>query len=217
MMVGQNQTQMDITANRLKESRKSVAMGINILADELNGTNSLYVKKSKQARSARKIIKQRNDWEKRSQSVDMGNGGQKGRHMNVHKKQVNLDDVEKNDILKKYLTMKNKLSFQYFKSEVEGMEQEKDNARLIIQDMKKQKIYDTEEKTIMNMQNNEFRRKIQKMEEETNIVRDKRTRIQYDIDNVLEGLFKVNESYKLYNKTLEELGQANTSEVTYII
>ena len=112
--------------------------------------------------------------------------------------------------------MKNKLSFQYFKSEVEGMEQEKDNAKLIVQDMKKQKIYDTEEITIMNMQNGEFRRKIKKMEEEIANTKDKRTRIQYDLDKVLEELFKTNESYKLYNKTLNELNKANQSEIDYI-
>lgn len=54
--------------------------------------------------------------------------------------------------------MKNKLSFQYFKGELDGMKQEKDNSLLMLQDMKKQKIYDIEEKTIVNMQNNEFRK-----------------------------------------------------------
>jgi len=112
--------------------------------------------------------------------------------------------------------MKNKLSFQYFKSEVEGMEQEKDNAKLIVQDMKKQKIYDTEEITIMTMQNGEFRRKIKKLEDDIATTRDKRCRIQYDLDNVLEELFKTNESYKLYNKTLNELNKANQNEIDYI-
>ena len=137
--------------------------------------------------------------------------------MDVHnRKGEELDDGQKNNILQKYLTMKNKLSFQYFKSEVEGMEQEKDNAKLIVQDMKKQKIYDTEEITIMNMQNGEFRRKIKKMEDEIANTKDKRTRIQYDLDKVLEELFKTNESYKLYNKTLGELNKANQSEIDYI-
>lgn len=51
------------------------------------------------------------------------------RIMDVHnRKTQHLDDPERDGILQKYLTMKNKLSFQYFKGELEGMRQEKDNA-----------------------------------------------------------------------------------------
>lgn len=53
--------------------------------------------------------------------------------MDVHNKVTQeLNDPEKNAILQKYLSMKNKLSFQYFKTEVEGMEQEKENAKLMM-------------------------------------------------------------------------------------
>lgn len=84
----------------------------------------------------------------------------KSRIMDVHNRiEEHLDDPKKDAILQKYLTMKNKLSFQYFKGELEGMRQEKENAALILQDQKKQKIYDLEEITIMTMQNNELRKK----------------------------------------------------------
>lgn len=44
------------------------------------------------------------------------------RIMDVHNRvQEHLDDPKKDAILQKYLTMKNKLSFQYFKQELEGM------------------------------------------------------------------------------------------------
>lgn len=92
----------------------------------------------------------------------------RGRIMDVHNKiEHHLEDPQKDAILQKYLTMKNKLSFQYFKNELEGMRQEKDNAALQVADQKKQRIYDLEEITIMNMQNNELRKKIQKLGQET--------------------------------------------------
>jgi regulator of replication initiation timing len=59
------------------------------------------------------------------------------------------------------------------------MKQEKDNSMLMMQDMRKQKIYDVEEKTIMNMQNNEFRKNIQKQEEEYDKTKNKRIMIKY--------------------------------------
>ena len=55
--------------------------------------------------------------------------------MEVHeKKYEELDDEHRNEILSRYLTMKNKLSFQYFKDEIDGLRQERDNAALVMQD-----------------------------------------------------------------------------------
>jgi hypothetical protein len=55
--------------------------------------------------------------------------------MDVHNKvDEQLDDPKKDAILQKYLTMKNKLSFQYFKQELEGMREERDNAALMMAD-----------------------------------------------------------------------------------
>lgn len=47
--------------------------------------------------------------------------------------------------------MRNKLSFQYFKDELKGLEQEKDNAHLVMQDQKRQLIYDKEEIAITKL------------------------------------------------------------------
>lgn len=54
------------------------------------------------------------------------------------------------------------------------------------------------------------------MEEDTIVIKDKRIRIAYDIDKVLEDLFKVNEGYKLYNSSLVSLNKANEKEVEFI-
>jgi len=42
-------------------------------------------------------------------------------HFNA--KNVTLSDPERNEILGRYLTMTNKLSFSYFKDEIEGLKQ----------------------------------------------------------------------------------------------
>jgi hypothetical protein len=53
--------------------------------------------------------------------------------MNVHKKKgADLNDGQKDGILSRYLTMKNKLSFQYFNDELKGLEQERDDAALVL-------------------------------------------------------------------------------------
>jgi hypothetical protein len=79
---------------------------------------SAYVKNSKQARGAHKKHneKHQHDMDK-SKYSDV-----QSRIMDVHNRvQEHLDDPKKDAILQKYLTMKNKLSFQYFKQELEGM------------------------------------------------------------------------------------------------
>lgn len=96
------------------------------------------------------------------------------------------------------------------------MQQEKDNTVLMLADQKKQKIYDLEEITIMTMQNNELKKKITKMEAETGQIRKKRLTVTMHLDTVLEELFKTNEGYKLYNVSLEQLDNANQSEIDYM-
>lgn len=97
------------------------------------------------------------------------------------------------------------------------MRQERDNAALMLQDQKKQKIYDLEDITIMEMQNNELKKRIQKMETETAQLKAKRVTTGMHLETVLEELFKINEGYKLYNQSLEQLTQANHGELNYIL
>ena len=85
----------------------------------------------------------------------------KSKLMDIHKKcSHTLNPKQKEEILGRYLTMTNKLSLTYFKSEIDGIKQEKEDTSLVLMDQKRQKIYDTEEIIVMNMQNNEFRKKI---------------------------------------------------------
>lgn len=67
------------------------------------------------------------------------------------------------------------------------------------------------------MQNNELKKRIQKMETETAQLADKRVTLGMHLETVLEELFKINEGYKLYNQSLEQLTQANHAELNYMM
>jgi hypothetical protein len=54
------------------------------------------------------------------------------------------------------------------------------------------------------------------MELDTVGIKKKRVTTNMQIDKILEELFKTNEGYKLYNKSLEQLDIANVSEITYM-
>ena len=62
--------------------------------------------------------------------------------------------------------MKNKLGLNYLKPEIEGLESEKEQALLTVQDQRKKLIYDKEEMTIITMQNNELRRMIGELQKD---------------------------------------------------
>jgi uncharacterized protein (DUF3084 family) len=62
--------------------------------------------------------------------------------------------------------MTNKLNLNYFKGELEGVRQEREEAELLLQDQRRAKIYDNEDLVMMRMQNNEYRTKIAKLEED---------------------------------------------------
>lgn len=74
------------------------------------------------------------------------------RIMDIHRrKSKNLDNNQRQDILGRYLTMTNKLSLNYFKGEVEGVRQEKEEAQLLLEDQKRAKMYELEDITMMKM------------------------------------------------------------------
>lgn len=68
----------------------------------------------------------------------------------------------------------------------------------------------------MNMQNGELRKKISNLEIDIDKTKKKSVTITFHIDQILEELFKVNEGYKLYNKSLTQLSQANRNEISYM-
>ena len=72
--------------------------------------------------------------------------------MDVHeKKGASLSPDQQNNIMGRYLTMKHKLGFSTLKKELDGLREERDNAVLKNQDIKRTMIYSTEEITIMRM------------------------------------------------------------------
>ena len=90
------------------------------------------------------------------------------RYLEYHDNKINklLGHDEKQSTLARYLRMRNKLGLNYLKPEIEGLQSEKEQAQLTLQDQKKKLIYDNEELTIMRMQNDEYRRLIGKMTED---------------------------------------------------
>ena len=96
--------------------------------------------------------------------------------------------------------MTNKLNLNYFKGELEGVRQEKEEAELLLQDKRRAKIYDDEDIVVMRMQNNEYRSKIAKLEQDTKELGIARVKLGYQTDEVLNELFRTNETIKLYDK-----------------
>ena len=64
------------------------------------------------------------------------------RYMDVHNNKITelLGYDEKQNVLSKYLRMRNKLGLNYLKPEIEGLGQELDQEKLKVQDSKKQLI-----------------------------------------------------------------------------
>lgn len=121
--------------------------------------------------------------------------------MDIHNKKTReLNPQQRQDILGRYLTMTNKLNLNYFKGELEGVRQEKEEAELLLQDQRRAKIYDQEDIVMMRMQNNEYRSKIAKLESDTKDLKALRIKLGYQTDEVLNDLFKTNETIKLYDK-----------------
>mmetsp|Transcript_31731 Transcript_31731/g.48641 ORF Transcript_31731/g.48641 Transcript_31731/m.48641 type:complete len:104 (+) Transcript_31731:990-1301(+) len=88
--------------------------------------------------------------------------------MDIHKRKApNWEGGKKQEIMGRYLTLKNKVGLNFLKPEYDGVKQEKDDTLLQIQDMKRKLIYDKEEITILGMQNSEYKRKIAVIEKET--------------------------------------------------
>jgi hypothetical protein len=136
------------------------------------------------------------------------------RYLEQHDKKIAtiLGHEEKQQTLTKYLRMKNKLGLNYLKPEIDGLASEKEQALLAQQDMKKKLIYDTEELTIMRMQNDEYRRLIGQMQRDTEETREKQVRCQFTIDGTCNDLFTANDTMKLLQQTIYDLQRANTTE-----
>jgi len=88
--------------------------------------------------------------------------------MNVHnKKTKTLNNKQRNDILGKYLTHCNKQGLSYFKGEIEGVIQEKEDAQLILKEQKRQMLQDSEDLIYLELYSKEYRMKISMLEQDT--------------------------------------------------
>lgn len=108
--------------------------------------------------------------------------------------------------------MTNRLSLNYFKGEINGVKQEKDDASLILLDQKKKLIYDKEDNIIMNMQNDEIRRQITLLDKNISEIKEKNTIQNFQIDQILKDLFIANEASKLFDKSITHLRKAVETE-----
>lgn len=98
------------------------------------------------------------------------------------------------------------------KPEIEGLNQELEQEKMKLADLKKQFVRNKEENVMTRMQNDELRRQIGQTEDNTQELSEKRIKVNYDIDNVYNDIFVKNDTLKLYDKTIEDLTRANEIE-----
>lgn len=89
---------------------------------------------------------------------------------------------EKQSMLGRFLTNKNKAGINQLKSEVIGLNNEKEDAILTVQDQKRKLINDKEELSIIKMQNEEMRRQIEQMTKNSKMIHERRLQQQDQSD-----------------------------------
>ena len=82
------------------------------------------------------------------------------KYMDVHNNKITqlLGYDEKQNVLSKYLRLRNKTGLNYLKPEIEGLNQELDQEKMKMADLKKQFVRNKEENVMTRMQNDELRR-----------------------------------------------------------
>lgn len=139
------------------------------------------------------------------------------RFMDVHNNKITelLGYEEKQNVLSKYLRMRNKIGLNYLKPEIEGLQAELEEERLKLQNLRKQVVRNKEDVTMTKLQNNEIRRQIGKVEKSTHEVQQKQIKIKFNIDEVYNDIFVKNDTLKLYDKTIGDLKSAVDMEKVY--
>ena len=95
--------------------------------------------------------------------------------MDVHSRiSEPLNQEEKQKVLGRFLTSKNKAGINQLKNEVNGLNNEKEDVLLTVQDQKRKLIHDREELSIINMQNEEMRRQIQQLIKNSKLIHERR-------------------------------------------
>ena len=77
-------------------------------------------------------------------------------------------------------------------------------------------IYDSEEISILRLQNNEYRRNIGEIKKDMAEVHNKRLKTEQQLDQAYDNLFNTNESAKLYNNTIGDLKCADVTEQSFM-
>ena len=121
--------------------------------------------------------------------------------MDVHNKiERELTAPDREKILSRYLNMTNKLNLTYFKGELSSLNQEKEDAALLFQDKRREAIYAKEDLFMIRLRNDEFRNKIAKLDKDNKELHGLRVKQSYTFNEVLNELFRINETIKLYDK-----------------
>lgn len=139
------------------------------------------------------------------------------RYMDVHNNKITelLGYQEKQNVLSKYLRLRNKTGLNYLKPEIEGLNEELEQEKLRQADLKKQLLRDKEDILMTRMQNDELRRQIGRAEDDLKELDEKRIKAQYEIDRVYNDVFVKNDTLKLYDKTLKDMEKAREVEHMY--
>lgn len=95
--------------------------------------------------------------------------------------------------------MTNKLNLTYFKGELDSINQEKEDANLLYQAKRREVIYMNDDLQMVRMRNDEYRNKIGAIEKDNKELHDLRVKQSYTFNEVLNELFRINETIKLYD------------------
>ena len=136
------------------------------------------------------------------------------RYMDVHNNKITqlLGYEEKQNVLSKYLRLRNKTGLNYLKPEIEGLTQELEQERLIVADLKKQLVRSEGDNVMTRLQNDELRRQIGRAEEIHRETIEKRIKVRFEIDKVYNEVFVQTDTMRLYDKTIQDLGKADIVE-----
>lgn len=115
------------------------------------------------------------------------------------------------------MTVSNKEGLAVLREEIDSLKQEKDSIQQQIKFTKKELVYVKEENVITRMQNQETQRQIDKKDKIREETHHKRLHLKTSSNQELQDLFKMSESAKVFQQTLEQLQKAITTEKVCII
>ena len=87
----------------------------------------------------------------------------------------------------------------------------------LIQDKKNKLIMEQHDLSMIRLQNQELRRRIQQLQDDNKEIDKRRIKAGKELDKAYQDLFTTNESLKLFNKTLLQMNKAETAERACIV